>query len=154
MPVTRSDSHLELLWVLNSLMEIKASADETGGTLTVIEQVVSPAGNTPLHVHRDEDESFVVLEGELEVTLGDQRVRVGPGQFVFGPRGVAHGYQVLSPQARVLVLATPGGLERFFRAAGRPAASRTLPEPQAPDVDELLPVAAAHGIAVLPPPPL
>ncbi len=154
MAVTDWNSHAELLWVLNTLVDIKASADETGGTLTVIEQLVTPAGNTPLHVHRDEDESFVVLEGDLEFALGDQQVRAGPGQFVFGPRGVAHGYQVLSSQARLLVVATPGGLERFFRAVGQPAPSRTLPEPQAPDVDQLVPVAAAHGIAVLPPPSL
>lgn len=151
MALTDPTAEPELLWVLNTLMEVKASAEDTGGTLTVIEQLVTPAGNPPLHVHHHEDEAFLVLEGELKVTLGKEQRLVGRGQFVFGPRGVAHTYEVLSPEARLLVLATPGGVERFFRAVGQPAPAPALPPAQAPDVAEVVAVAGSHGITLLAP---
>lgn len=66
MALTDSAPESELLWVLDTLMEVKASAEDTGGTLTVIEQLVTPAGNPPLHLHHHEDEASFVLEGELK----------------------------------------------------------------------------------------
>ena len=66
---TEPNPTIQHLWMLNTLMEIKAAAEDTGGTFTLIEQVVTPAGNPPVHVHHHEDESFYVLEGEVEVML-------------------------------------------------------------------------------------
>lgn len=142
----------EHLWMLNSLMEIKAAADDTGGAFSLIEQLVTPAGNPPMHVHRHEDEAFYVLDGEVEVTIGGERRVARRGDFVFGPRRVPHTYAVLGDEARLLVLSSPGGVERFFRAVGEPAGAPVLPEPKVPDPERLVPVAAAHGIDILPPP--
>jgi hypothetical protein len=52
----------------------------------------------------------------------------------------------------MVVLGTPGGGERFFRALGEPAAARELPVPAAPDVERVVHVAAEHAIDILPPP--
>jgi hypothetical protein len=71
---------------------------------------------------------------------------------VFGPRGVPHRFEVRSPEARVLVLSTPGGGDDFFRQMGEPAAAAELPAPQAPDVERVIAVASAHDIEILPPP--
>jgi quercetin dioxygenase-like cupin family protein len=141
-----------MIWSFNMLMDVKATAEETGGALTVIDSWLTPAANPPMHVHRDEDEAFFVLEGEVEFFLADGTARLaGPGDFVFGPRGVPHRFEVRTPEARMIVLGTPGGSEQFFRAMGRPADAPTLPVPEAPDVPQVMAIAAAHGIDILPP---
>src|SRR5262249_11478638 len=112
-----------------------------------------PPANPPMHVHHEADESFVVLEGEVDFYLGDAAPRTArPGDFVFGPRGVPHRFEVRTPEARILVLSTPGGGERFFRAMGEPAAAPTLPVPQAPDVERVIAVGTTHAVEILPPP--
>jgi mannose-6-phosphate isomerase-like protein (cupin superfamily) len=102
---------------------IKASADTTGGAFTVFEE--SEPVDTPLHVHKHEDELFYVLEGEHVFQVGDEEFRVGPGGLVFAPRGVPHAQRRVVPRTgRTLVLTSPAGLEGFFRelAAGGPDA--------------------------------
>jgi quercetin dioxygenase-like cupin family protein len=142
-----------LIWSFNTLMDVKATSEETGGALTVIDMSLTPAANPPMHVHHGEDEAFFMLEGEIEFFLADAPSRLARhGDFVFGPRGVPHRFEVRTPQARVLVLGTPGGGECFFQAMGEPAATPTLPVPQPPDIDQVVAIAAAHNVEILPPP--
>jgi mannose-6-phosphate isomerase-like protein (cupin superfamily) len=144
-----------LLWSFNMLMDVKATAEDTGGTLSVIDSWLTPAANPPLHVHHGADEAFLLLEGEVAFFLGDGTTETfvaRAGDFVFGPRGVPHRFEVRTPEARMVVLGTPGGGERFFRALGEPAAARELPVPAAPDVERVVHVAAEHAIDILPPP--
>jgi mannose-6-phosphate isomerase-like protein (cupin superfamily) len=93
---------------------VKASADTTGGAFTIFEE--NEPEDTRLHVHEHEDELFYVLEGEHVFQVGDQEFRAGPGGLVFAPRGVPHAQRRVVPRAgRILVLASPAGLEGFFR---------------------------------------
>ena len=93
---------------------IKASADTTGGAFTVIEEF-SPL-DTPLHVHENEDELWFILQGEHVIQIGDDEFHVGPGEFVFGPRGVPHAQRRGVPRVgRVLEFFYPAGFEGFFR---------------------------------------
>ncbi len=141
-----------LVWSFNMLMDIKATAEETGGAVTVIDTRLTAAANPPMHIHLHEDEAFFLLEGEIEFFLaGDPSRLARPGDFVFGPRGVPHRFEVRTPEAHVLILGTPGGVERFFRKMGERAAAPTLPVPQPPDVERVVAIAAAHGIEILPP---
>ena len=141
-----------LIWSFNTLMDVKASSEETGGALTVIDTWLTAAANPPMHTHHGEDEAFFMLEGEIEFFLADSPPRLARrGDFVFGPRGVPHRFEVRSPDARVLILGTPGGGERFFRAKGEPAASSAIPVPNLPDVERVVAIAAAHNIEILPP---
>ena len=142
-----------MIWTFNMLMDVKASAEETGGALSVIDSWLTPAANPPMHVHHDKDEAFFVLEGEVAFFLADAQPRLaGAGDLVFGPRRVPHRFEVRTPQARILVIGTPGGAERFFQELGEPAAAPTLPEPHAPDVERVVAVAADHQIEILSPP--
>jgi quercetin dioxygenase-like cupin family protein len=96
-------------------LTFKARGDQTGGLLTVLENVVAPGDGPPLHVHRDEDESWVILDGAFRFLLGDEIVSAPAGSFVFVPRGTPHCFQNVSEEpARILVLFTPSGMERFF----------------------------------------
>ena len=68
-----------------------------------------------LHRHANEDEAWYVLEGELRFRLGEQIAAAPAGTFVFVPRGTAHCFQNAGDTtARILVLFTPSGMERFF----------------------------------------
>jgi mannose-6-phosphate isomerase-like protein (cupin superfamily) len=93
---------------------IRASSDSTKGAFTIIEEV-NPL-DTPLHVHRYEDELFYVLEGEHVFRCGEEEFRVGPGGTVFAPRGIPHAHRRVMPRTgRFLTLTYPAGFERFFR---------------------------------------
>ena len=140
------------LWMLNSLMVERATAEQTNGAYSILEQWITADGNPPPHMHTNEDEAFMVVDGEIDVTVGDTTTRVGPGGFAFAPRGVPHTYAVVSDMAHMYVIATPGGIEHFFRDLGEPAGSLTIPQPAAPDVDHVVGTARRHGIAILPPP--
>ena len=142
-----------LIWSFNMLMDVKATAEETGGAVSVMDTRLTPAANPPLHVHQDADEAFFVLDGEIEFFLADRDpVLAGPGDFVFGPRRVPHRFEVRTPEARMLVLGTPGGVERFFQEMGQLADGPTLPVPRPPDIERVDAIAAAHHIEILPPP--
>jgi mannose-6-phosphate isomerase-like protein (cupin superfamily) len=122
------------------------------GEYTLIDQLLPPGDQPPLHVH-DADEGFLVLEGELTLWAGDARHVLGPGDFVNAPAGVPHTYRVTSAgRARLIVTSSTGAFAAFVLAYGEPAARRELPEPAAPDAERLGRLAAKHGIALLGPP--
>ena len=105
---------------------VRASAESTGGAFTVIEEV-PPLLDTPLHVHANEDEMFYVLEGEHVVQCGEDEFHLGPGDLVFLPRGVPHSQRRVVPaEGRFLVLASPAGLEGFFRELAAAEQAGTL----------------------------
>jgi quercetin dioxygenase-like cupin family protein len=104
-------------------LTFKARGEQTGGALTAIENVIAPGDGPPLHVHAREDEAWWVIEGTLRFRLGEERSEAPAGTFVFVPRRVPHAFQnVGASPARILVLFTPAGMERFFDAfAAMPA---------------------------------
>jgi quercetin dioxygenase-like cupin family protein len=105
---------------LGSLTTIRLSNEETGGKLAVL-YVVAPASlEMPLHIHRNEDETFVLLEGSATFRIGEILLTAGPGDLVFGPRNIAHGYIVGSEILRMVNVLTPGGFEGFIRETGTP----------------------------------
>lgn len=132
------------LRVITDLVTLKASAADTRGAYTLFETVTPPAGGCPPHAQRYDDESLYVLEGRYAVLVGNEETEMGPGDYAFIPRGTVHGFvNVGSTAARMLVLATPGGIqERFFDEvadrAGRPAWE--------PDMPKVLAVAPKYGI--------
>ncbi|HEX6763111.1 MAG TPA: cupin domain-containing protein [Gaiellaceae bacterium] len=70
------------------------------------------------HVHADHADSFYVLEGEVEFTVGDDTVRAGPGTVVSVPPGARHGFCGVEGTARVLNFHTPEmGFTAFIRGA-------------------------------------
>lgn len=123
----------------------------------MVENALPTGDSPPLHVHRDEDELFVVLSGELRVRVAGEELRLGPGESALAPKGVAHTYRVDSRDgARCLIVTAQGGFERFARAAGRPAEHSLLPELAGPPTPEQLAafssLASAHGIHLVGPP--
>jgi mannose-6-phosphate isomerase-like protein (cupin superfamily) len=116
----------ESLSFAGATIVVRVPYEVTGGAFTLLEEL-PPLLDTPLHVHRDEDELFYVLEGEHVFQVGDAEYSVGPGGLVFAPRGVPHAQRRVVPgEGRQLVLVTPGGFEGFFRALAGAEASGTI----------------------------
>ena len=88
----------------------------TAKAYTVIEVRTSPGAGPPPHVHANEDEHLHVLEGTLNVTLGDDELVLGPGDELTLPRDVAHHVRAATPEARYLATCRPSGIETFLRA--------------------------------------
>ncbi|GAA3237136.1 hypothetical protein GCM10017691_36000 [Pseudonocardia petroleophila] len=144
----------EALWFLDALATVKAPAAATGSAVSITEFHAPRGHGSPLHRHRDEAEWWYVLDGELAVWADGTLVEASAGAFVFGPPGVPHTFEVVSPQARFLLGTAPGGFDGFLRAASEPATARTLPPPGGgpPDPAVLAARAAEFGIEILGPP--
>jgi len=143
----------EAIWFLGGLLTVKADGTATGGGFDLIEQTWPVGFAAPPHIHRREEESFYVLEGEVAFRCGERAFGAGRGDTVVLPRGVPHTFRVEgSAPARMLALYTPAGARGFFAAVGRPAERRELPPPAPPDVPRLLAIAPEYGIEILPPP--
>lgn len=143
------------VWFLNGLVTIKASGKQTSHAFSLVEMLTPVGGGAPYHVHRKDDETFYILEGQLEFISGEKRMTGGPGACVFLPRNIPHGFRVIGTSpARFLVYSAPAGFDEFVTEAGVPATSLTLPTPSQPDMAKLKALAAKHHIETLGPLPL
>ncbi|MFA9416419.1 cupin domain-containing protein [Natrinema sp. HArc-T2] len=145
------------LWSVGVLMLFKADSERTDGAFTLLEHTAPAGYETPYHVHHAEDELFYVLDGAIDCYYGDDGEnvrRAGPGETVWLPRDVPHGFRVVSDDAcHMLVQVTPAGLEELFREVGTPA-KRLDPPPQAElDTAALAEAAAAYQLEILGPLP-
>ena len=144
------------LHFLNHLATIKVRGG-VDGTMSVVEFSAPRGLGPPLHRHEDEDEVFVVLDGEVAFHAGEQVMMAGEGGIAHLPHGIAHTFQVHSPTARfVCVTASRAQVPRFdlmVAALGTDVATPTLPEPGPIDPGHVAEVCLAHGIQILGPPP-
>jgi quercetin dioxygenase-like cupin family protein len=122
---------------------VRATAETTGGAFGVIDNLVIPPGfESPYHTHRAEDEAFFLVEGEMAFVIDGKWTTARPGAYLFGPRNIPHGFKVIgSTPARLLLLCSPGGFERFVIEMSEPA-------PAPPDMGRLMSVAAKYQIDI------
>jgi quercetin dioxygenase-like cupin family protein len=154
-PIIRGEGEGERLWFAGGGVHLwKATAEETGGAFILFEDRMPRGKTTPLHVHPHEDETFIVLEGELLVHAEGTEHPVGPGGVAVVPRGSRHAFLVTSETARILALQTPGSGEAFYREASEPSTDEADAERPA-DFDRLGAAAGRHPgcIQILGPPP-
>jgi quercetin dioxygenase-like cupin family protein len=91
---------------------VKAARPE----LSLIELEIKPGGGVQPHFHKGHSDSFYILEGELELHVGDEVVRGSPGTYVLAPPGVVHFFRNVSDRpAKALNLHTPGGFVEYRR---------------------------------------
>ena len=96
-----------------TLHKIKSSA--TNGVFSVMEFVTPPGKGVALHVHEREDELVYLLEGEIEVTLGNQKMKAVPGVMALLPRGIPHGFtNIGNKPSRLLDTILPGQFDNYF----------------------------------------
>ena len=94
----------------------KVLTSDSGGAMFVLQQTNRVKGGPSRHLHHNEDELFFCLEGEYVVEVGDQHVRLSPGDCVLGPRGIPHTWAFAGgPPGRLLITFAPAGkMEAFF----------------------------------------
>lgn len=117
----------DALWFNGGLGVLKATATQADGKFAAIELSATKGFASPIHIHHDEDEFFIVMDGEVRVQHGDSIIDAVEGSFVYGPRNIPHGFRVDSDEARLLLLFGPAGVEGFFREGGKPAGSVAIP---------------------------
>ena len=127
----------EALWFNRGLGVLKATGDQTEGRFAVMELLAPKGFASPLHIHRQEDEFFVVLSGEVRVQHGEKVIEAIAGSLVYGPRNIAHAFHVDSAEARLLLFFGPSGVEGFFREGGKPAGFVGLPPADEQFLDKL-----------------
>ena len=92
----------------------KAMKEDTDGAYSLLEVTVMGDG-PPQHIHKAEEEAFYVLEGEVNIQIGDQTIRGMAGSFGLIPRGTVHTFwNAGSTPAKLLVIISPPGFEQFF----------------------------------------
>lgn len=122
---------------------VLSGADNDGAACAVITDR-KMKGGPPLHVHPDQDEWFVIQEGQFEMLVGEQTFRLGPGDSLLAPRRIPHSFASLTDRARMLVTFMPAGdMEAFFREASQIGSS---------DPAAMAEVFGRHGMKVLGPP--
>lgn len=93
----------------------KLTYQQTGGAYYLFEFEFDPESGNRLHVHQHEDEVVHVLEGAIEIRLGDQVLRASAGGVAHLPKQIPHAlYNPLQTRSRYLGIAVPGGMENFF----------------------------------------
>ena len=93
---------------------ILLTGNDTAGRFTLIDMYVPPGGGPPPHRH-DFEETFSVLEGEIEVTFRGQASRVRAGQTANVPANAPHTFRNATDRTvRLLCTVSPSGLEEYF----------------------------------------
>jgi quercetin dioxygenase-like cupin family protein len=109
---------------------ILLTGQDTAGRYCLIDMHVPPGGGPPPHRH-DFEESFTVLEGEIEATFRGQKSTVRAGQAIQIPANAPHQFRNSSQvPARLLCICSPAGQEEYFLALGVPVATSTTPPPE------------------------
>lgn len=142
----------EHMWYLSNLCTVKVNEEHTGGQFSIVEDIMPPGYETPYHIHRREDETFYLIEGEVEFILDGRRTHAKAGSFAFLPRNIPHGFRIVGDRnARLLIMVNPSGFDRFFEELSEPAQRLELPPPTAPDIPKMVEALKKYEVEVLGP---
>jgi len=108
-------------WYMGILLTNLVEKKDTDGAFSLLEATLAPGNEPPPHVHTLEDELFYVLEGEFDVYVGEEALKLKTGECIILPKFKPHAFVIRSPRLRVLILYTPGGVEEAFRRMSSPA---------------------------------
>jgi quercetin dioxygenase-like cupin family protein len=127
--VTRTESGRHI-GVVGDTYTILVTGKDTAGRFCLVDMFVPPGGGPPPHRH-DFEETFSLIEGELELTFRGSKSTVRAGETVNIPANAPHQFRNSSSQpARMFCICAPAGQEDFFLEIGVPVASRTAPPPK------------------------
>jgi mannose-6-phosphate isomerase-like protein (cupin superfamily) len=148
---------LERIWFLDTTVIVRIAPDRGRDGTCVLEHIVGAGDSPPLHVHRDQDEVFVLLAGAARFRLGDQNLNAEAGDCLLVPKGSAHTYLATSREgARFLTITRGRGFYGFVREVGRRAVGDGLPQPSGAPTDEqreaLVRLGEKYGVDFVGPP--
>jgi quercetin dioxygenase-like cupin family protein len=124
------DSNAQHLAVVGDTYTILLSGMDTAGRFTLIDMHVPPGGGPPPHRH-DFEETFILLDGELQATFRGEKRIVRAGETVHIPANAPHQFHNASSKpVRMLCICSPAGQEEFFKELGTPVERRTTAPPK------------------------
>ena len=128
-----SDNHFVLGETLRPLL-----TNAMGSSVEIFDTSGPADAGPPPHFHAWE-EVYIVISGELEVTVAGESHRLKPGGVAHVPAGVTHGYRNIT-DAHFLTIVTKGNAAKFFREVSQDV------EMSPPDIPGVIRVGASHGI--------
>lgn len=149
-PTLRKPNEGRTIAVVGDVYRFLATGDETDGKYAMFEAIVPPGGGPPPHVHSREEESFLILEGEITFTVGDNQTVATAGTFANMPVGSLHSFKNATDKtARMIISVAPAGLEKMFLEVGQPVKlGDTPPPPSKAEIEKLLAVAPNYGVEI------
>lgn len=145
----------ETLAIAGSNYRIILTGAQTDNKLAIIELNVPPHSGPIPHEHPSFQESFYVLEGQVEMKTKTQTYNAKKGAIVTIPQdGPVHSFKNTGQtMAKLLCIVTPAGLDDFFREVGRPLAFGEMPTeaPTTADKEKMKETAVKYGQKLYPP---
>lgn len=124
------------LGLVGDTYTITVTGEETEGRFCVIDMYIPPGGGPPPHRH-DFEETFILLEGEMEATFRGKKTIVRAGDTVNIPANAPHQFHNASTgPVRALCICSPAGQEKFFMEVGIPVATRTTLPPRLDEMEQ------------------
>jgi mannose-6-phosphate isomerase-like protein (cupin superfamily) len=121
------DRNLPHIGLVGDTYTITVSGDDTAGRFCVVDMHIPPGGGPPPHRY-DFEETFVLLEGEMQATFRGKRLIARAGDTLNIPANAPHQFHNASTKpVRMLCICSPAGQEKFFMEVGVPVATRTTP---------------------------
>lgn len=135
------------LGVVGDTYTILLSGTDTAGQFCLIDMHVPPGGGPPPHRH-DFEETFILLEGELEVTFRGEKRTIRGGDAIHIPANAPHQFHNISSKpVRMLCICSPAGQENFFKEVGNAVETRTTPPPKLGDAQQAMLIKKAMDLA-------
>lgn len=125
----------------------KLFSEAAGGRLSLVEHPIDPGVLVPPHIHSREDQISLILEGTVDMLVGESTYRCPPGTYITKPRGLPHAFwnPTMRP-ARLLEISVPGGVEHYMRSLFE----HLLAAAGSPDPRTLRGLADDYGITLVP----
>ncbi len=144
------------LSVVGDTYRILVSGEQTGGNYAVIDMLVPPGGGPGPHSHKDIQEMFYIVEGEIDFKMEEGNYKAKKSSFVNIPLGGAvHSFKnTTNDIAHLLCTVVPAGLDALFQEIGKPVDAGTfLPPPtlSIEELDKLKSLAEKYGQELYPP---
>jgi quercetin dioxygenase-like cupin family protein len=135
------------IWFQGGIVTMKARRRDTDGLFGLTEWHGPRGMVAPGHLHEHEAEGFYIVEGNLDIGVGDAVHHASPGDYVYVPKQTVHDWVVTSESCRFLVFIVPGGFEHFFEELAEPAQAPTFPytEHRHPSLAEIEAVGEKYG---------
>ena len=150
-PTVRTPGQGRTIAVVGDVYRFLATGEDTNGKYALWEAIVPPGSGPPPHVHSREEEGFYILEGEITLQVGGERIVAKAGTFANMPVGTPHSFKNESGRpARMLISVAPAGLEKMFFEVGVPLAegATTALPPSKAEIERLLAVVPRYGIEI------
>lgn len=129
---------------INGRFDCKVSGKDNGGALAIFDTIRTEPGGPGQHYHLDQDEWFLVIEGDFVFKIGGDFYRLKAGDSIFAPRRVPHAFANISPTGRLVIGFQPAGTIEEFFAEGAKHLQMT------PEIFERF--SRAHGMEAVGPP--